>query len=406
MRSHLDDGRLRGWRAGLIWAALGLDLGLAVAIWLAAGAGPDTPAFAPLLFVAMVSSLGAVGALVATRKPDDPVGWILLAAALMVSVAISGEDYVRLSVNDFGGELPLTVAIAWLYPLTFLPAVIIIAGLMPLYFPDGRLPSPRWRWEVWLAGLGIVITIVPTAFATGPLASPTIQNPLGIPGFHELDGLLALSNLVVSLIVLPTAIASLIFKYRRGSPTVRAQLKWFALVALVAVAGFTAAVVGIAPIGDLGWLLGLIGLLLLPIAIGIAILRYHLYEIDRIVSRTIAYLVVTGVLAIVFIGAVLAFRTILEPFIGTSPVAVAASTLVVATLFQPLRSRVQAAVDRRFDRARYDADRAVAAFAERLRDGVDLASVHANVDAVVRETVAPMTLAIWLRSAESGGWPR
>jgi MFS family permease len=406
MRSHLDDGRLRGWRAGLIWAALGLDLGLAVAIWLAAGAGPDTPAFAPLLFVAMVSSLGAVGALVATRKPDDPVGWILLAAALMVSVAISGEDYVRLSVNDFGGELPLTVAIAWLYPLTFLPAVIIIAGLMPLYFPDGRLPSPRWRWEVWLAGLGIVITIVPTAFAPGPLASPTIQNPLGIPGFHELDGLLALSNLVVSLIVLPTAIASLIFKYRRGSPTVRAQLKWFALVALVAVAGFTAAVVGIAPIGDLGWLVGLIGLLLLPIAIGIAILRYHLYEIDRIVSRTIAYLVVTGVLAIVFIGAVLAFRTILEPFIGTSPVAVAASTLVVATLFQPLRSRVQAAVDRRFDRARYDADRAVAAFAERLRDGVDLASVHANVDAVVRETVAPMTLAIWMRSAESGGWPR
>ena len=174
--------------------------------------------------------------------------------------------------------------------------------------------------------------------------------------------------------VLPLAIASSILKYRRGSSTIREQLKWFSAVALLTVAGFMRGAVGIAPISDVGGFFGIVGLVLLPIAIGIAILRYRLYEIDRIISRTVGYAVVTGILALVFVGTILVSQTVLASFFSGSSVAVAASTLVVAALFQPLRRRVQSVVDRRFNRSRYDAERTAAAFAAHLRDEVDLAT--------------------------------
>ncbi len=287
MTARPDDGRLRRWRAWLVWAVFGLDLALVIGVGLVAGAWPDTPAFVPALFAAMVASLGGVGALVATRKPRDPVGWILLVSASMVTLSVAGEDYVRLSVTDFGGALPLTVATAWLESLAFGPAIILLAGVMPLYFPDGRLPSRRWRWVVWIAAFGIIVGILQPAFAPGSLGNTAIDNPLGIPGFQDLDGLLALANVLLGVVVLPLAIASTILKYRRGSSTIREQLKWFGAVALLTVAGFIAGAVGIAPISAVGGFFGILGLVLLPIAVGIAILRYRLYDIDRIISRTV-----------------------------------------------------------------------------------------------------------------------
>ena len=182
MTARPDDGRLRRWRAWLVWAVFGLDLALVIGLGLATGAGPDTPAFVPALFAAMVASLGGVGALVATRKPRDPVGWILLASASLVALAVSGEDYVRLSVTDFGGALPLTVATAWLESLAFGPAIILLVGVMPLYFPDGRLPSRRWRWVVWIAAFGIVVGILQPAFAAGPLGEHRDRQPDRDPG--------------------------------------------------------------------------------------------------------------------------------------------------------------------------------------------------------------------------------
>jgi len=392
-----DDGRLRGWRAWLVWAAFGLDLALMIGFGLAVGAGPDTPAFVPALFAAMVASLGGVGALVASRKPRDPVGWILLASASLVALSVSGEDYVRLSVTAFGGALPLTVATAWLESLTFGPAIILLAGVMPLYFPDGRLPSGRWRWVVWIAALGIVVGIVQGAVAAGPLANTGIDNPIGIPGLHDLDGLLAIANVLVALVVLPLAVASSVLKYRRGSSTVREQLKWFSAVALLTVAGFGAGAVPIAPISNWGGFFAILGLVLLPIAIGIAILRYRLYEIDRIISRTVSYAAVTAILALVFVGTILVSQTVLASFFRGSSVAVAASTLVVATLFQPLRRRVQSIVDRRFNRSRYDAERTVAAFDAHLRDEVALGPLEADIRGVVSLTLAPTTVGLWIR---------
>ena len=292
-----------------------------IGVGLAAGAWPDTPAFVPALFAAMVASLGGVGALVATRKPRDPVGWILLASASMVTLSVSGEDYVRLSVTDFGGALPLTVATAWLESLAFGPAIILLAGVMPLYFPDGRLPSRRWRWVVWIAAFGIVVGILQPAFATGPLGNTAIDNPLGIPAFQGLDGLLALANVLLVVVVLPLAIASTILKYRRGSPTIREQLKWFGAVALMTVAGFIAGVVGIAPISAVGGFFGILGLVLLPIAdrASPSFATGSTRSTGSSAGRS-RYGVVTGILALVFVGTILGLadrpRVVLQRQLG------------------------------------------------------------------------------------------
>lgn len=405
-RTRPDDRRLRGWRAGLVWAVIALDLSFAFAVWVFAGPGPDTPAFGPVLFFWMAASIGGAGALIATRKPRDPVGWVLWVSASMVTLAISGADYVRLSVTSFGGTLPLTVPVAWLQGLAFLPAVILIAGVMPLYFPDGRLPSRRWRWVTWLAAFGIVVVILPSAFDPGPLVNTTIDNPLGIAGFHDLDGLLALSNVVISLLVLPLAIASSVLKFRRGTPTVREQLKWFAAAASFTILSFMSSVVGFGLISDAGWLLGLVGLVLLPVAIGIAILRYRLYEIDRIISRTIAYAVATAILGAAFAFAVLVMEGILASVTQGETVAVAASTLAVFALFRPVLRRVRRTVDRRFDRSRYDAERMLEAFAGRLRDQVDPSSVGSEVRTLVAHTVAPASFGFWIREARAVTGPR
>jgi hypothetical protein len=397
-----DDRRLRGWRAGLVWAVIAVDLAFAFADWVFAGAGPDTPAFGPVLFFSMAGSLGGVGALIATRKPRDPVGWILWISATMVTIAMSGADYVRLSLSSSDGQLPATVPIAWLQGLVFLPAAILIAGVMPLYFPDGRLLSRRWRWVVWLAALGIVVVILPSAFDPGPLVNTNVENPLGIPGFHDLDGLLTLSNGVISLLVLPLAITSCVLKFRSGTPTVREQLKWFAAAASLTMLGFMSAVIAPAPLSDAGWILGLVGLILLPVAIGIAILRYRLYEIDRIVSRTIAYAVVLGILGLVFGAGILVLQGLLAPLTSGSTIAVAVSTLVAFALFQPVLGRVRRAVDRRFDRSRYDAERTAAAFAERLRDQVDLATIRAELTRTAGATLAPASVGLWIREPEGG----
>ena len=396
------DPRLRGWRAGIVWAIIALDLAFAFGVWLVAGPGPDTPPAAAVLFGAMVASLGGVGALVATRKHRNPVGWILWVSATMVAFAFAGSDYVRFSIASFGGALPGTVAIAWLSGLTFLPAAILVVVVVPLYFPDGTLLARRWRWAVAIAIAGLIVVALPSAFDPGPLVNTTIDNPLGVPGLHALDWLLTLSNVMISLVAFPLTIASCVLRYRRGTPTIRQQLKWFAAAVGWTVACFTLAIVGIGPLSDAGWFLGLVGLTLLPIAIGIAILRYRLYEIDRIISRTITYAVVSVLLGATFAATILVSQTLLAPFTQGETIAVAASTLAAFALFQPLLRRVRRAVDRRFDRSRYDAERTAAAFSERLRNEVDMTTVTADLVTTTGGALAPASIGIWLRGREAG----
>lgn len=396
--------RLSGWRAGLIWLIVAVDLIATLGRSALAPLTPDMPPTAFLLFVVMVASFGLVGALIVTRRSRNPVGWILWTAATMLTLSII-SDYAIYRATTDPVPPPWAVPLAWLGSFMFVPTIGIVLVFVPLLFPDGRLLSPRWRWVVAFSTVAILVLVLPSMFAPGPLSnSPLIANPVGIPGFERLLPLLAAANVLMVAIAFPLAITAAVLRYRRGDPTERQQLKWFA-AAVGATAGLlTLSVLG--PTGtlqDVGWTFGLVGITTLPIAIGIAILRYRLYDIDRIISRTIAYLIVTVILAMVFVGAVLASRALLGQFLGENPVGVAASTLMVAALFQPLRRRVQRAVDRRFDRARYDAERTVATFSARLRDEVDLETVTTDLVGTAGRSVAPRSLGIWLRAG--GGAP-
>jgi hypothetical protein len=264
--------------------------------------------------------------------------------------------------------------------------VIALIGV-PLVFPDGRLPSPRFRWVVWVTGAGMVSLLI------GAPASM-------IPGLAGLGFVVSALAFGANVFGIGGAVTAVLVRFRHGDPVQRQQVKWLLAVAGVAAIAFPLALAfgsSESLVALAFWLIAFLAYLALPVAIGIAVLRYRLYEIDRIVSRTIGYAVVTVTLAVTFGGVILLFQSVLAPLTDGNTVAVAASTLVVAALFQPLRRRVQAAVDRRFNRARYHAEGTVTAFTAQLRDEVDLERLGADVLAIVAQTVAPATAGLWLR---------
>ena len=405
MRTH--PGRLTGWRAALVWLVVGLELTLTAARYVAIPLGANMPVGAAgvvvaILFVGMVASLGVVGALVVTRQPRNPVGWILWVASCLVALSIVSEIAIyRASIDPV--IPPWAVLLTWFGGILFVPAIGMVIVFVPLLFPDGRLLSPRWRWLVAFSVVSLVVIALPLMFTPGPLSnSAIITNPIGIPGFDQLVPLLGVATELMLVIAFPLAISAAVIRYRRGTSVERQQLKWFAAAVVVTGIGFLAAFVPVEPIASLGWVVGLVGLLTLPVAIGMAILRYRLYDIDRIISRTIGYLIVTGMLVVVFVGAVLVSRAILGQFLGENPVGVAASTLIVAALFQPLRRRVQRVADRKFDRARYNGQRTTEAFAERLRDQVDLGDVMADLTSTATGALRPTAIMLWIRGPEGG----
>jgi hypothetical protein len=306
--------------------------------------------------------------------------------------------------------VPGAIWFAWLGQLTWVPEIACLFILLPLFYPTGRLPSARWRVVIVIAGALVVIGGVSGAFVGWTPAPYPLGNPLALGGLP--GDLVSFLNYVVGTVLVMAggalAIASLIVRYRRAAPIERQQLKWFAAVAILTGLGGAANIVtsssgSAAPTGTLGTVNAVsgfvtyVGLALLPVAIGIAILRYRLYEIDRLISRTISYGVLTAIVGGLFVGFILVFQAVLAPVTRSNELAVAGSTLLAAALFQPLRRLVQQIVDRRFNRSRYDAERTVAAFAERLRDEVDLEQLVAEILATVRQTVEPSSVSVWLR---------
>ncbi|HEY8847409.1 MAG TPA: hypothetical protein VIM24_12155, partial [Candidatus Limnocylindrales bacterium] len=258
---------------------------------------------------------------------------------------------------------------------------------IPLLFPNGRLPSRRWRPVLWYSIAAIAAGSL-SALRPGPLSNVSdIQNPVGIAAAAPLIDALAFPPAPEMLVMVPMAIASLIVRYRHGGATERQQLKWFASVAVVTAIGF----------GQPSDQLSFASLALLPVGVGIAILRYRLYDIDRVISRTISYGLITALLVIVFLVANLALQSLLSFVTTGNSLAVAGSTLLAAALFTPVRRRVQQIVDRRFDRARYDGERTASAFSIRMRDATDLPKVTDDLDVTVRRAIAPRSLGIWLR---------
>ena len=379
---------------------------LAIGTLVNAVSGGDLSTSSVLLPIAGMTSL-SMGLVLVTRLPRHRVGWLLWASGAAMALTVITQGLANLGLTTSPGSVPGAIWLAWLSASIGGLALFVPALLLPLLYPTGRPPSPRWR-PIVVATIATIAAWSVTA-ALGPFTAGTypagVENPLAIGGAAG-DVIALLPNvLAVALAVeLVLAFASIVVRYRRAAGIERQQIRWFAFVGVVAIVALMVAGGGKgitggpgATVDSMAWLVGIGALAFMPIAIGIAILRYRLYEIDRIISRTIGWALVTGVLVLVFAGAILLFQAVLAPLTGESTIAVAASTLLVAALFQPLRRGVQARVDRRFNRSRYDADRTVAAFAERLRDEVDLDQLGAEVRATVVQTVAPATVSLWLR---------
>jgi hypothetical protein len=344
----------------------------------------------------------AIGFLVARRQPRNPLGWLFLAIACCLFVPTVGGDYAYLDYR-LGHHLPfaaagLAVDQLWSEALALFIVVILL-------FPDGRLPSRFWRraLRAWCAAFAVLL-IASVAATAGALAAHPVRTDTS-------GGLVALDNpagwfavvyhgcLLVVFVLSVGFIGRQVLSWRRSSGERRQQLKWLASGAAVSMAGLVLAVIFASSsgtsanvpqwLGNLAWF----GLAALPVSIGVAILRYRLYDIDRLISRTLAYALVTGLLIGVFAGLVLLTTDVLSL---SSPVAVAASTLAAAALFNPLRQRVQRVVDRRFNRTRYNADRTVAAFAARLKDAVDVTAVRDDLTSVVQQTLEPAHVSLWI----------
>ena len=322
----------------------------------------------------------------------------MLTAGVVIAVNLSGINYVMHSVAETSGTLPGTAGVAWLTGWTFTPAIVLVGVFVPLLFPDGRLPSDRLRWRVFViaATIGLGLSLVPASSGSGRCATfPRSRTHSGSSTPQRTwDSGTAISGLSAAF-AFSVALAAPVIRFRRASDVEKQQLKWLGSAGIA-----TGSMLLVLVVNDVGWILFLIGLALIPVAIGIAILRYRLYEIDRLVSRTIAYAAVTGGLIAAYVAINLTLTTVFSALAREDSVVVAASTLAVAALFAPLRRRVQRVVDRRFDRARYDAERTSAAFSDRLRNEVDLAAVAADFRDTVRTAIAPSSVGVWLRVGE------
>ena len=396
--------RPRRWPAWLAWALAGLTaLTLVPAFWLgelvwSTGWEPR-PAAATLGAVLLVTvSAATVGALVASRRPGHPVGWLLLGVGLGLVVTELIQAYVDYGLLARPGSLPGARYLAGFAYSTVL-LWVSCAGFVLLLTPTGSLPSPRWRWWARLAAAAPVVMVVGAVVQPDPLAPDYHGNPLAVPALARVLVVPAVAGVVVVLVSLLVGAGSLVVRFRRARGTERLQLRWLAYAAALA-AGLllVALVAGFLLANDNVTFASLsLGMALLPLATGAAILRYRLYDIDRIISRTLAYGLLTVLLGLGYAGVVLGLGRLLPQ--GSSLVG-AAATLAVAAVFQPARRRIQQAVDRRFNRHRYDAARTIDRFSTRLRQQVDLNTLTAELLGVVDQTMQPTQASLWLRPHE------
>jgi hypothetical protein len=369
----------------------------------AAVLAPDQGPLDILLIALAILAIATVGIVLAIRVPANRVGLLLVVSSLALGVDALGVTYAHASLAFAGGSWPGTAVAAWLDNVMLTVPVLIMTVGIPLIFPDGHLLSARWRWVVAAIFLMGAFSLLEAGFVPRVTAYTNLENPFYIEGLGPLLSVIDLPD-ITGVVVFLLPIASVVIRYRRGNGVERQQLKWLiAAIAFAAIAWMVVivgAMTGSSVVTGIGWEAALLSFTGIPIAIGIAVLRYRLYEIDRIIGRTIAWAVVTGVLVSVFAGVVVALQAALIGFTQGETLAVAVSTLVAAALFQPLRRRVQRAVDRRFDRATYDATRTVEAFAERLRDEVALDAVIADLQQTVAGSIKPTSLELWLRPGQ------
>ena len=350
-----------------------------------------------LLVSAITVTFSAVGALVAARHPRNAIGWIFIGAAMSTGIGGLASSFVEHRLQEGTAEDTLVGFAAAYAGASWIPFILVPVTFLLLLFPDGRLPSHRWRFVAWCAGAGIVAVFF-TEVASEPIDDfPNVQNPFAIDS--QLIEPLTNLSLLLMLVGIFGSVISVVVRFRRAGHVRRQQIKWLATVGAVVAVTFPVTVVLYdvvgAQIADATFMLTVLGL---PAATGIAILRHRLYDIDLLINRALVYGFLTAALALVYVGSVVGLQATLRTLTGQeSTLAVVASTLAIAALFNPLRGRVQRFVDRRFYRRKYDARKTLESLSTKLRNETELDTLSGDVIGVVRETMQPEHVSVWLR---------
>jgi hypothetical protein len=394
----------------LAWSLFALFIAILLAsfVLIAFGSGEGD-----VFFVVAIAGYAFVGALVAARQPANAIGWILLAIGIALSLG------ALVDANLLSRMAPARELSAWLSAWLWYVWLILAGIFLPLLFPNGRPLSRGWARVFWVGVAALVLSVVAAAFEPGRLDvdSPVpVHNPMGIGGpVGDVLPLAAGLGEVLAAMGVVLAAASLVVRFRRSRGVERQQLKWFAYIGLLAASGLALAMLAdlsgtqsgedggsawLEVVGAVGWFTALIAIVLgIPIATGMAILRHRLYDIDVVINRTLVYGALTATLAAAYLGSVLLLQLALSPLTEDSGLAIAGSTLAVAALFRPARARIQELVDRRFFRSNYDASHTIERFGAHLRDEVELDALSAELRGVVRETMQPAHMSLWLREA-------
>ena len=383
--------------ASLILALLnGRTLGEIFLAW-------DGPSIA--LLPTWTVSFSVVGALIASHRPENPMGWIFLAEGFCYGLLIAADEYATYALLTNPGSLPLGAEASWLAEWIWAPGLGLSLVFLPLLFPDGRPPSRRWRPVVWLGGLSIGLICVLTSIVLWPERGPALVRPGSFPEFEGWRYAVGegLFKLVVPMLFLAGlgAVISLLVRFRRARGDERQQIKWFASAAPLSLVWII--VLGQSTRGLPEAIVALASLLVIPsvpIATGIAILRYRLYDIDILINRTLVYGSLTVMLALLYFGGVSGIQALFGALTGQEEqpqLAIVVSTLIIAALFNPLRRRIQAFIDRRFYRSKYDARMTLESFSAKLRDETNLDALNDDLVGVVRESMQPAHVSLWLR---------
>ena len=402
--------RAATWIAWAIWAfSLPFVAFSGVFGFLSASARiyPD-PGFIVLLGALLTLAFPTVGAVVASRRPENPIGWMFCAVGPVVGAAASASAYAQYALYASSRPLPGVEYAVWLSSWLPFPTLALIATMLFLLFPDGKLQSREWGSVAWLAVIASVMSALGEALGSSNLGTDygSMDNPFAVGGaVGNVLQMLSGFGFVLLILSFLASVAAPFVRLSQARGVERQQIKWFAYAAAVMGGGPLVMLLlgsGYSALSELMWDLGtfggILGFALLPVATAIAILRYRLYDIDRVISRTLVYGILTAALALIYFGAVVLLQRVFVVLTGgKSTVAVVASTLMIATLFNPLRRRIQAFIDRRFYRRKYDAAKTLEAFSAKLRDKTDLKELNNELVGVVRETMQPSHVSLWLR---------
>jgi len=372
-----------------------------------------------LLILAPFLAFTIVGALIASRRPENPIGWICLVAGLFWTLIALDDQYTAYGLATTG-VVPFPAAVVALSQWLWVPPVGLLSIYLILFFPDGRLPSRRWRPLAWFSGAVMALVSLAIALAPGPLPDlGGVRNPFGLEGYPWIADATNVIPALLPLCTLASAL-SLVLRYRRSGSEQREQIKWIAFagsfVGLMSLITVVSTLIFAPEFADstgtqplwLGVLqdVELLSFAGIPVAVGIAVLRYRLYDIDVIINRTLVYGSLTATLIALYFGGIVVLQRLFVLLTGQqSTLAVVASTLLIAALFNPLRRRIQSFIDRRFYRRKYDARKTLEAFTAKLRDETDFDALNAELVGVVNETIQPAHVSLWLRP-DPGQWEK